>query len=99
MDKNYLGKRPNNYPRINQLINTIIKYNELQKNKYNKVFINPSLVVRLSGANRETVKRYFAEHKALIDGHNQGHQLTAKINHRGSGFNIKREIHWEINYV
>ena len=76
--------------KIEQAINTIIEHNNSQSEKSDKVCITKGIVFKLTGSNRQTINKWFAQHKTMIDDHNQKHSLSNADNRKGKGFSFEQ---------
>ena len=76
--------------RIEQAIETIMNHNNSQPEKSQKVCLTKGIVFKLTGSNRQTINKYFAEHQIMIDDHNQKHSLTDSDNRKGKGFSFEQ---------
>lgn len=72
--------------KIEQAVNTIISHNNSQSEKSRKVCITKGIIFKLTGSNRQTINKWFAEHQTMIDDHNQKHSLTDADNRKGKDF-------------
>ena len=73
--------------KIEQAINTIIEHNNSQTEKSDKVCITKGIIFKLTGSNRQTINKWFADHEVMICDHNQKHSLTDTHNRKGKNFN------------
>ena len=76
--------------KIEQAINTIIDHNNSQSEKSDKVCITKGIAFKLTGSNRQTINKWFAQHETMIDDHNQKHSLTDADNRKGKGFSFEQ---------
>ena len=76
--------------KIEQAINTITDHNNSQSSKSDKVCITKGIVFKLTGSNRQTINKWFAQHQTMIDDHNQKHSLSNADNRKGKGFSFEQ---------
>ena len=76
--------------RIEQAIEKIMNHNDSQPEIQNKVCLTKGIVFKLTGSNRQTINKYFADHEVMIDDHNGKHELTDKDNRKGKGFSFEQ---------
>ncbi|AFZ38401.1 hypothetical protein Sta7437_4981 (plasmid) [Stanieria cyanosphaera PCC 7437] len=75
--------------KIEQAINTIIEHNNAQSEKSDKVCITKGIIFKLTGSNRQSINKWFAEHELMISDHNFKHNLTDIDNRKGKGFSFE----------
>jgi hypothetical protein len=75
--------------KIEQAVNTIIDHNNQQPDSSDKVCITKGIIFKLTGSNRQTINKWFAQHQIMIDDHNQKHSLTDADNRKGKGFSFQ----------
>ena len=82
--------------KIEKAIQAIMDHNDRQdkKDKQNKVYISKSIVFKLTGSNRQTINKYFDQHK-YMDKHNRDHELNEKDNRKGKGYDFKNLVGFE----
>jgi hypothetical protein len=76
--------------KIEQAVNTIISHNNNQPEKSDKICLTKGIIFKLTGSNRQTINKWFAQHQIMIDDHNQKHSLTDANNRKGKGFSFQQ---------
>jgi hypothetical protein len=76
--------------KIEQAIEKIVTHNNNQAEKSQKVCLTKGIVFKLTGSNRQTINKYFAEHEIMISDHNLKHELTDANNRKGKGFSFEQ---------
>lgn len=83
--------------KLQRCLIAMIHFNDYSAiNKHQKWAINQSSLQRLSGCNRDAVKRFLAENELLVNRHNSHHGLTERHNTgKGrAGIKIEQVISW-----
>lgn len=75
--------------RINIKVKKIMKHNDNQDEKINKLFISETTIFKMTGSNRSGIKDYMSLYKGKVDTHNKKHDLTANDNLRVKGRDVK----------
>lgn len=75
--------------KIERAIETIMNHNDSQPEKKNKVCLTKGMIFKLTGSNRQTINKYFADHEVMIADHNGKHELTDANNRKGKGFSYE----------
>ncbi|MDJ0716914.1 MAG: hypothetical protein QNJ54_22310 [Prochloraceae cyanobacterium] len=77
--------------KIEKAIQAIIEHNDKQTERNNKVYISKGMVFKLTGSNRQTISKFFDNHK-YIEEHNNKHELEEADNRKGKGVDFKELI-------
>lgn len=82
--------------KIDRAVKAVMKFNDRCSESSQKWAVNASAIARLTGCNRPAIRRYFEQHKSLVDAHNRRHGLTKRHNTAKGrrGIQIERAIVW-----
>ncbi len=78
--------------RIEQAIELIMKHNDVQGEKSEKICITRGIVFKITGSNRKNINKFFENYHTMIDDHNNKHGLTDKDNRKGSNYDVKQVL-------
>ena len=81
--------------KIEKAIQAIMEHNDRETEKSNKVYISKSIVFKLTGSNRQTINKFFDQHK-YMDEHNSKHSLDEMDNRKGKGYDFKKLVGFEL---
>lgn len=67
--------------RLDQAVKSIMDFNDQQQNLMAMWAITPSTIAKLTGANRELIRSYFAQNAERIKEHHERHGITERNNY------------------
>lgn len=77
------------YHRISEAVEHIKNHNDNSPEQSDRVCITKGMVFKLTGSNKQTIKKFFEEHSVMISDANNKYNLTDADNRKGKGFDFK----------
>lgn len=78
--------------KIQKAIEVAKAHNETCQDRDDKIYISESVIARVTGSNRQSIRDYFTANKAEIDAHNRKHDLDNGVNRKGKGYDFKATL-------